>query len=166
MGKGTSESLKLLRVGPPKNRFLYHVADDADITQQYPSLFPGVHKLHDFQLKLHVAKDIKPISQPVRRIPLGLRGKVEKLDGLVAKDMVEEVPGTPTSWVSSLVVVLKPNGDIQLYVDMQMANTAIPRERHLILTTEKVLYNSNGSAVFSKLDLKWGFQQTEMEPES
>ena len=46
---------------------------------------------------------------------------------------------------------------------MRRANEAIVRECH---PTEEVLYDLNGSTVFSKLNLKWGFHQIELEAES
>ena len=49
---------------------------------------------------------------------------------------------------------------------MRRANEAIEREGHPIPTIEEVLYGLNGSTVFSKLDLKWGFHQVEFETES
>ncbi|PIK62915.1 hypothetical protein BSL78_00150 [Apostichopus japonicus] len=49
---------------------------------------------------------------------------------------------------------------------MRLANDAIIRERHPIPTVEKVLYEMNGSSLFTKLDLKWGFHQIELEESS
>ena len=49
---------------------------------------------------------------------------------------------------------------------MRRVNEAIERERHPIPTIEEVLHDLNGSTVFSKLDLKWGFHQVELETES
>ena len=43
---------------------------------------------------------------------------------------------------------------------------AIERERHPIPTIEEVLHDLNGSSVFSKLDLKLGFHQVELDAES
>ena len=104
-----------------------------------------------------------PVAQPVRRLPFGLRNKVkQKLDELLDKDIIEEVAHKPTEWVSPLVVVPK-DGDIRICVDMRRAKSAIERERHPIPTIEEVLYDLNGSTVFSKLDLKWGFHQVELD---
>ena len=80
-------------------------------------------------------------------------------------DITESVKG-PTQWVSPVVVVPKPSGDIRLCVDMRKTNEAIVRERHPIPTVDDILYQLNGSKVFSKLDLKWGFQQIELEQQS
>ena len=111
-----------------------------------------------FQLKLHVKDNVTPVAHPVRILPFGLRAKVdEKLDELLAKDIIKEVSHNPTEWVLPLVVIPKTDGDVRICVDMRKANSAIERERHPIPTIEEVLYNLNGSTVFSKLDLKWGF---------
>ena len=45
-------------------------------------------------------------------------------------------------------------------------NSAIERERHPIPTIEEVLYDLNGSTVFSKLYLKCGFDQVELDERS
>ena len=45
------------------------------------------------------------------------------------------------------------------------ANEAIERERHPIATVEEVLNELNESTAFSWLDLKWGFNQVEVDPQ-
>ena len=88
---------------------------DADVREQFPEVFSEIGKLADFQLKLHVNRDVKPVAQPIRRLPFGLRDKVdEKLDELLEKDIIEEVSSRPTDWVSPLVVVPKSDGNIGL----------------------------------------------------
>ena len=49
---------------------------------------------------------------------------------------------------------------------MRRANEAVIRERHPIPTLEETLEALNGAAVFSKLDLRWGYHQVELHPES
>ena len=82
------------------------------------------------------------------------------------KDVIEEVPHNPTTWVSPLVVAPKTDEDVRVCVDMSRANEVTVRERHPIPTIEEILYGLNGSTVFSKLDPKWGFHQVELEEES
>lgn len=72
--------------------------------------------------------------------------------------------GTP--WVNPVVVLPKTDGDIRMCLDMRRANEAIVRERYPIPTVDEILQSMNGSAVFSKLDLKWGYHQLELTPES
>ena len=117
--------------------------------EQFPEVFSGIGKLADFQLKLHVNRDVKPVAQPIRRLPFSMSFVLdEKLDELFEKDIIEEVSSRPTEWVSPLVVVPNSDGDIHICVDMRRANEAIVREHHPILTIEEVLYDLNGSTVF------------------
>ena len=133
LGKSTAEKLKVLHVGPLHGAQVWSIAtegSDSDIRTEYADILVGVGKLKDYQLKLHINKDVKPVAQGVRRLPFGLRDKVdEKLDDLLAKDIIEEVPNSPTEWVSPLVVVPKSDGDVRVCSDMRRANETIVRER-------------------------------------
>ena len=64
------------------------------------------------------------------------------------------------------VAVPKPNGDIRVCVDMRQANSAIIRERHPIPTFEETLQELHGATIFSKLDLRSGYHQIQLHPES
>ena len=88
-----------------------------------------------------------------------------KVNELLENDIIERLEA-PTTWISPVVVAPKPSGDIGLCVDMRRANKAIVRERLPIPTVDEVLESLNGSTVFSKLDLRWGFHQIEVEPNS
>lgn len=44
----------------------------------------------------------------------------------------------PTEWMSSLVVVEKPNGKVRLCLDPQDLNNAIQREHYPMQTVEEV----------------------------
>ncbi|VDI32041.1 Hypothetical predicted protein [Mytilus galloprovincialis] len=80
-------------------------------------------------------------------------------------DVIERVEG-PTEWVSPLVVVPKRNSEIRICVDMRRANEAVKRSRHPIPTVDEILQELNGAKVYSKIDLRMGFHQVELEPES
>ena len=172
LGKRTAEQLDVPRVGPEKEEEVYTVTEqgnDVDIQKKYRALFTGVAKLKGYKLKLHINEYVTPVAQSARRPPFGLRDKVdEKLDDLLDMGIIEEVPkATPMTWVSPLVVVPKAEGkDISVCVDMRRANEAIIRERHPIPTIEEVLYDLNGATVFSKIVLKWGLHQIELEEDS
>ena len=105
-------------------------------------------------------ESVEPDIQKTRRIPYGLRSKVEKkLAQLEELDIIERAKG-PTSFVSPIVVVPKANGqDIRLCVDMRRANKAVKRERFPMPTIEETLSEMNGSKIFSRLDLRMGFHQ-------
>ena len=140
--------------------------DVDSILYEYKDRFERLGKLKDFQLKLHIDRNVQPVAQPTRKMPFKMREQVKnKLDELFKQDIIEKIEG-PTSWLSPLVVVPKPNNDIRICVDMRQANTAVLRERFPLPNIDETLEEMNGAKVFSKLDLRQGFYQVEIEPSS
>ena len=122
--RDTAEKLNLLPIGPIHSVNSVGVeTTDQDIRDKYRQLFNGVGLLKGYELKLNVDTSVIPVSQSVPRFPFGVREKVEKkLDELLACRIVEEVLEGPASWVSSLVVVPKPDSNVGICVDMRRAN--------------------------------------------
>lgn len=142
------------------------VADE--LVETHPELFQGIGRLNNFQVKLYINPDVKPTCQPHRRVPFHIRQKVEdELQKLEADDIIEEVAG-PTPWVSPIVTPPKPKDPdkVRICVDMRQANTAIEGERHITPTMDDVVHELNGATVFSKLDLRAGYHQLELHPDS
>ena len=169
LGNVSAKALGILHIGPMTSletdcNSVYDI--EAKLKIEYPRVFSGIGKLNDYQLKLHIDENVKPVAQKPRSIPFVLREKVTaKVNSLIEKDIVERVEG-PTSWVSPIVVAPKSGGDIRLCVDMRRANEAIIRERIPMPTVDEVLESLNGSTVFSKLDLRLGFHQIELSESS
>ena len=171
LGYSTATDLGILHVDPAGtlstgNCNTVNSTFVGQLEAKYPSVFHGIGKLKGYQLKLHVDPSVTPVVQKMRRVPFSLKDKVTaKVNELLEKDIIEKVEG-PTVWVSPVVVAPKASGDIRLCVDMRRANEAIVRERLPIPTIDEVLESLNGSAVFSKLDLRWGFHQIELDADS
>ena len=102
LGRKTSIRLGILRIGPEEPA--YHIKQQ-EVEASFQDIMQCVGLLKDYKLKIHVDPNVKPIAQPVRRLPFSLRMKVEeKLKELNQLDIIEEVKnGTPTKWVSPLV---------------------------------------------------------------
>jgi hypothetical protein len=127
IGRHDSVELKILQLGED---LVYSVKSEnhkvmSDIKLKFPSVFTGLGKLKNYQLRLHIDDSVPPFAQPVRRIPFSRREKVlEKLKMLESLDVIEKVQ-TPTSWVSPLVSVEKRNGDVRICLDMRRANKSV-----------------------------------------
>eukprot|EP00057_Strongylocentrotus_purpuratus_P005494 XP_003731095.1 PREDICTED: uncharacterized protein K02A2.6-like [Strongylocentrotus purpuratus] len=138
-----------------------------DYKGRFPMLSKGIGKLKDRQFLLHVDKTVPPVAITNRRTPFHLREKVAaELDKLLEEDVIESVIGEPTPWVSPIVTPPKKDGSIRLCVDMRKPNKAIQRERHSMPTVNELLSDFNGAKVFSKIDLRAGYHQLELAPES
>ena len=147
---------------------IYVIQGIEDIESKYPQLYKGIGKLNDRTVKIHIDETVPPVALKHRRTPFHLRDKVEtELNKLLSEDIIEKVEGTPTPWVSPIVTPPKKDPDsIRICVDMREPNKAIQRERHQMPTVSELIADLNGSTVFSKLDLRAGYHQLELEPES
>ena len=172
LAKHTAEMLDLLRVGPLQQiHNISHVPSvpypsTQDIVNKHENVFRGNGCLKDVELKLHIDKSVVPVQQPIRRIPFHTRSKVdEELKRLLDQDFIEPVTG-PTTWLSPIVPVAKKNGKIRLCLDMRRANEAIQRERYVIPTTSDLISELHGAKYFTKIDLREGYHQILLHPES
>ena len=61
---------------------------------------------------LSIDKSVKPVQQPIRRIPISLEAQVEKkLEDALKLGIIEPVLG-PSPWISPVVTVFKKNGEL------------------------------------------------------
>ncbi len=108
---------------------------------------------------------IKPVIQPLRRIPLALRDGVSaELMQLLDVGIIEPVDASP--WVSNLVVAQKKSGALRVCVDLRAVNKAVISDRFPLPTSEELTAQFHGSTVFSKLDLRQGYLQVPLHPNS
>ena len=137
------------------------------LLQKFPAVFSSkIGKLKDYQLKLNIDPTVQPVLPNSRPTPLHYRRKVEaKLKQLEDQDIMELVTD-PTPWMSPLVIVDKPNGDVRLCVNMCKPNEALCRTHHPYPTSEEILQDLNGSKFFSKIDLKECYHQNELTESS
>ena len=136
------------------------------IVEEFHNVFEGRGKLKNYQCKLYVNKDIKPVAQKHRRQPYHIRKTIkEEVERLEAEDVVEKVSG-PQEWVSNVVATPKSNGKVRLCLDARVINTAIERETYPIPTLESIVDKMNGAKLFAKLDLKEAYSQLELEENS
>ena len=136
-----------------------------DIVQRFPDMFDGEGT---FERKLHLEVDetITPVKQPLRKVPIAIKPtlKVElaRLEKLGIIKPVDE----PTDWVSSLVLVKKPNGKLRICIDPKPLNKALKRSHYPLPVIDDILPELSQAKVFSVGDVKNGFWNVELHNES
>ena len=124
-------------------------------------------KLTEINMKAEYADviddSIRPVVHAPRRIPVPMRYKVhEKLEQLVDEGVITPMTDA-TDWVSSMVVVQKPNGQIRLCLDPKDLNVAIRREYSPMPTIEEVSTRLSKARFFTVLDANNGFWQISLD---
>lgn len=150
----TSKRLGILKVG-------------LEIDQVAQRMEP-LSKINGVSVHIHLDPDVKPIFQPMRRIPVALEEAVNnKLKELMARDIIEEKKG-PVSWRKpmEMVVVGKANGEPRICLDLRRLNEAVMRERHPMPVIDDFLARIGPNMIRSKLDVKDSFLQLELNEES
>ena len=160
LGSKTAQLLNIVH-------FAFTSFASSSIPDQFPSLFDGkMGKIDGVKVKLHIDKDVTPVTQRHRRIPFHVRKEVEaEIKRLEDLDVIETVSG-PTPWVSPVVIVPKKSKGVRVCIDMREANKAISREKHPMPTVEDLMSDLNSSTVFSKLDLSNAYHQLELDESS
>ena len=110
---------------------------EINVKAEYADVFQGLGRLKD-SYSIQIDDSIRPVVHSHRRVPVPMRNKVhEKLEQLVNEGVITPVTNA-TDWVSSMVVVQKPNGQIRLCLDPKDLNVAISREYYPMPTIEEV----------------------------
>ena len=128
-----------------------------NVVNEFHDVFEGEVGTLEGSLDLVIDKKIPPVKLPCRRWPNPVKEKVrheiERLEGLGVVEKVTQ----PTDWISSLVVTMKPNGQVRLCIDPKPLNKAIKRNHYPMRTLDDVLEELAGAEFFTHLDAKNGF---------
>ena len=132
------------------------------------------------QVKLEMDPQAKPVAQKPRNVPYHLQQPLKQwIDEGVEKEIFEKVPpGEAITWCSPLVVQPKPkfaetnkneleSHMIRASIDMRIPNESMKRSRCVQAPKiEDFIYHLHDCKVFSKLDLKQGYHQLALDPET
>ncbi|XP_060070555.1 uncharacterized protein K02A2.6-like [Ylistrum balloti] len=135
-----------------------------DITTRYSDVFEGIGKLEG---KYHLVVDptVPPVVHAPRKVPIALRDRLKaELDRLESMNVITPVT-EPTAWVSSMVMVVKPE-KIRICIDPKDLNKALKRSHYPLPTIEDILPQLHRAKVFSVLDARSGFWHVELDEES
>ena len=84
------------------------VVTGTEMKEKFSDKFEVIGKMSEVQVKLHINTDVTPVAQKGHHITFYLREALDKeLDSLLERDFIEPAEGA-NSWISPLVVVLKP----------------------------------------------------------
>ena len=137
-------------------------------------------KKHDaFLVKFSMKTDAAPIEQKPRPVPYFLMEPLQKwLECIKEEIFVKIAPGEPVTWCSPLVVQLKQRYSaiskdnlephmIRASVDLLVQNKYMERNRILQApVVEDFTCKFHDCKVFSKMDLKQGYHQLILHPDS
>ena len=146
---------KILNVQGPK---CMHPDDDirtkppirskGEFKEMYLDCSSGIGTFQNYRYHIEIDPKVKPIVYPPRKIALSLQPKCEKeLDEMVKQGIIVPVD-EPTDWMNFLVVRVKPNGSLRIFLDPKDLNKAIKREHYPVQTVDMVTNRLQGATLF------------------
>lgn len=155
LSKATAYALGMLKIG-------YSVNNVMEVKER-KILFP---KVPNMQVKIHIDPKVKPIAQPLRRLPLAVDDEIEQMVQKLLESGIIEEDHQPAGWVSPVVPARKANGELRLCVDLRAANQAVQLEHYPMPNIEVALMDIKSAKLFSIIDLVSAYHHLELEPNS
>ncbi len=125
--------------------------------QEWPMLFEGLGCLAALTHQPFLDPTVKPVIQPCEEV-------TAELVKLQAEGIIEPVDSSP--WVFNLTVVKKKSGWLRVCVDLRAVNKVVIPDRYPLPPIEELTKHFHGSIIFSKLDLRQGYLQVPLHPDS
>ncbi|XP_055916267.1 uncharacterized protein LOC129949066 [Eupeodes corollae] len=136
-----------------------------NFVKEFKDVFEGLGCLKE-KCHFKVKCDVTPVVDSPRKIPFALMSDFKKeLERLENLNVITEVK-EPTTWVNSIVLVKKPNGNLRLCLDPRNLNKAILRPHFQFPNVEDIKAQLSGSKYFSVLDANSGFWMIQLDEES
>ena len=123
-------------------------------------VFSGLRRLPG-EYKIQIDKNVKPVQNNPRRVPLPLKMELEEL---VEQEVIAWVT-EPTPWISNIVVIRKPH-KLRICIDPYHLNKAIQRNHYPTPTVEEIATKMSKARLFSVVDAKDGFLQVALDESS
>ncbi|KAF0039087.1 hypothetical protein F2P81_009571 [Scophthalmus maximus] len=125
--------------------------------QRWPVLFDSLGCLTAFNHQPLLNEEVRPVIQ--------LRDNVTaELRKLLEAGIINQVNASP--WISNLVVARKKSGGLRPCIDLRSVNKAVIPDKYPLPTVEELASKFHGSSVFSKPDLRQGYMQVMLHPNS
>ena len=135
------------------------------LIEKYQDVFEGDLGTPPGAQRLEVDPRISPNISPPRRVPLALKLRLKQELEKLKKLGVIAPMDAPTDWVSNVVIVTKPSGDLRICIDPKELNEALKRERYPIPVID-VLPELSKARVFTKVDAHTGYWHVILDEES
>ena len=178
---------------PGKETYVNAVSEDFSARQEiiqllnkHSKVFEGIGRIRDNRndkelfIKYNIKPDAAPVAQKPRPVAYYLQGPLKTwLEHGIADDIFEEVPTVePVTWCSPKVVQPKPHfanvskddlqpNMIRACIDLRIPNKHMERNRiSQGPVVEDFMYKFHDCVKFSKLDLRSGYHQLLLRPDS
>ncbi|KAB5587712.1 Transposon Tf2-1 polyprotein [Ceratobasidium theobromae] len=111
------------------------------------------HRPYDLAIELN--EQFKPGHGPIYKIGETEETEMKKtIEAQLAQGLIRR---SKSSFASPVLFVKKKNGKLRMCVDYRRLNTMVKRDHYPLPLPDELIERLRGAKIFSKLDLKWGY---------
>ena len=178
LGLDWLDKLEIGLQGSKKTNVIRYVEEDdrrKKIISEHEDLFKNNHTIKDLTIDIQLKKDVKPIQQKGRPVPIHFQKNVrDELEKLIKSGHIEKADeSTENCFISPAVITIKKDKSVKIALDSRKLNeacikrkTAMPNMEELISKISAKISNGEGEIRMSKIDLDYAYGQAKLAKEA
>ena len=145
------------------------------IIDEHEVLFKNNHTIKDLRIDIQLKKDVKPIQQKRRPVPIHFQKSVrEEVEKLIESGHLEKADKTTENcFISPTVITIKKDKSVKIALDSGKLNeacvkrkAAMPNKEELISKISAKITKGEGDICMSKIDLDYAYGQAQLSKEA
>nr|GEX09456.1 putative reverse transcriptase domain-containing protein [Tanacetum cinerariifolium] len=135
--------------------------EDVPIVQDFPEVFPedlpGIPPTRQVEFQINLVPGAEPVAwAPYRLAPSEMKELSDQLKELTDNGFIRPIS---SRWGDSVLFVKKKDGSFWMCIDYQKLNKLTVKNRYPLPKIDELFDQLQGSSVYSKIDLRSGYQQ-------
>ena len=178
LGLDWRDKLEIGLQGSKKTNVIRYVEEEdrrKKITNEHEGLFKNNHTIKDLTIDIQLKKDVKPIQQKGRPVPIHFQKSVrDELEKLIKSGHIEKADETTENcFISPAVITIKKDKSVKIALDSRKLNeacvkrkAAMPNMEELMSKISAKITNGEGEIWMSKIDLDYAYGQAKLAKEA
>ena len=178
LGLDWLDRLEIGLQGSKKTNVIRYVEEEdrrKKIISEHEDLFKNNHTIKDLTIDIQLKKDVKPIQQKGRPVPIHFQKSVrDELEKLIKSGHIEKADETTENcFISPAVITIKKDKSVKIALDSRKLNeacvkrkAAMPNMEELFSKISAKITNGEGEIWMSKIDLDYAYGQAKLAKEA
>ena len=136
---------------------VFDIPTVSDFPNVFPEELPGLPPQREIEFAINIVPGATPASiTPYRMAPLELKELKLQLQELLEKGFIRP---SVSPWGAPVLFVKKKDGTLRLCIDYRQLNKLTVKNKYPLPRIDDLFDQLKGASIFSKIDLRYGYQQ-------
>nr|GEZ06747.1 putative reverse transcriptase domain-containing protein [Tanacetum cinerariifolium] len=167
LSKGCDVFLAHVTIMEAKDKSEGKRLEDVPIVRDFPEVFPedllGIPPTRSVEFQIDLVPGVVPVARaPYRLAPSEMKELAEQLQELSDKGFISP---NSSSWGAPVLFVKKKDGSFRMCIDYRELNKLTVKNRYPLPRINDLFDQLQGSSVYSKIDLRYGYHQLRIHEE-